>query len=80
MKTNDVVLPTSHEREVRIRCITQTDESQRILLDRLGLKIPSRLGDPQWSASPPMQSKNTPKNGPDALSGGLVDAWLRNLG
>jgi len=50
IKTNDVVLPTSNGREVRIRCVTQTDESQRILLDRLGLKIPTRLGEPHWSS------------------------------
>ena len=49
IKTNDVVLPTSNGREVRIRCVTQTDASQRTLLDRLGLKIPTRLGQPQWS-------------------------------
>lgn len=54
IKTNDVVLPTSTGREVRIRCVTQTDESQRILLDRLGLKIPNRLGEPTWSSEPPM--------------------------
>ncbi len=50
IKTNDVILPTSHGREVRIRCVTQADESQRILLDRLGLKIPSRLGEPKWTS------------------------------
>jgi transposase len=50
IKTNDVILPTSRGREVRIRCVTLADESQRILLDRLGLKIPSRLGEPRWSS------------------------------
>lgn len=50
IKTNDVVLPTSHGREVRIRCVTQIDESQRILFDRLGVKIPTRLGEPRWSS------------------------------
>ncbi len=49
IKTNDVVLPTSNGREVRIRCVTQTDESQRTLFGRLGLKIPTRLGEPHWS-------------------------------
>ncbi|MCH7689131.1 MAG: IS1634 family transposase [Planctomycetes bacterium] len=49
IKTNDVVLPTSNGREVRIRCVTQTDASQRTLLGRLGLKIPTRLGQPRWS-------------------------------
>ena len=50
IKTNDVILPTSNGREVRIRCVTQPDESQRILLSRLGMQIPSRLGEPQWSS------------------------------
>jgi transposase len=54
IKTNDIVLPTSNGREVRIRCVTQTDESQRTLLGRLGLKIPTRLGEPQWSSHPQM--------------------------
>ncbi len=54
IKTNDVILPTSNGREVRIRCVTQTDESQRSLLDRLGLKIPRRLGEPQWSSDSKM--------------------------
>lgn len=54
IKSNDVVLPTSNGREVRIRCVTQTDESQRILLDRLGLKIPTRLGEPHWSSDSQM--------------------------
>ena len=49
IKANDVVLPTSNGREVRIRCVTQTDASQRTLLDRLGLKIPTRLGEPRWT-------------------------------
>ncbi len=49
IKVNDVVLPTSNGREVRIRCVTQTDASQRTLFGRLGLKIPTRLGQPQWS-------------------------------
>ena len=48
IKTNDVVLPTSTGRAVRIRCVTALDESQRILLSRLGLEIPMRLGEPKW--------------------------------
>ena len=27
IKTNDVILPTSNGREVRIRCVTKADES-----------------------------------------------------
>ena len=48
IKTNDVILPTSAGREIRIRCVTTPDESQRILLSRLGLTLPARLGEPKW--------------------------------
>jgi len=48
IKTNDVMLPTSTGREIRIRCVTMPDESQRILLGRLGLTLPARLGEPKW--------------------------------
>ena len=48
IKTNDVILPTSTGREIRIRCVTKPDESQRIQLGRLGLTLPARLGEPKW--------------------------------
>ena len=48
IKTNDVILPTSAGREIRIRCVATPDESQRILLSRLGLTLPARLGEPKW--------------------------------
>ena len=48
IKTNDVILPTSAGRKIHIRCVTTPDESQRILLGRLGLTFPARLGEPKW--------------------------------
>ena len=48
IKSTDVVLPTSTGRDVRIRCITTPDEAQRILLDRLSIQLPTRLGEPKW--------------------------------
>ena len=51
IRTNDVILPTSAGREIRIRCVTKPDESQRILLGRLGLTLPTRLGEPKWENS-----------------------------
>ena len=51
IKTHDVVLPTSTNREVRIRCVTMPDTSQRILLGRLGLELPKRLGKPRWACA-----------------------------
>lgn len=48
IKSTDVVLPTTAGRDVRLRCVTTPDEAQRILLDRLGVKLPTRLGEPKW--------------------------------
>lgn len=39
----DVVLPTSTGVELRNRCVTRPSEHQRILLEKLGLKLPTRL-------------------------------------
>jgi transposase len=50
IKSTDVVLPTSTERDVRIRCVTTPDEAHHILLDRLGVRLPARLGEPKWHA------------------------------
>jgi transposase len=43
LRVVDVVLPTKDGREIRTRCVTQPSDHQRILLDRLGLKLPSHL-------------------------------------
>jgi hypothetical protein len=48
IKSGDVVLPTRSPREgaerlVRLRCVTEPDDGQRVLLDRLGLTLPRRL-------------------------------------
>ena len=39
----DVVLPTRDGQEIRQRVITRPSEHQQILLDRLGLRLPTRL-------------------------------------
>jgi hypothetical protein len=39
----DVVLPTNAGNEIRTRCVTRPSEHQRILLDRLGLRLPVRI-------------------------------------
>jgi len=39
----DVVLPTREGIEIRKRCITCPDDHQAILLQRLGLHLPSHL-------------------------------------
>ena len=39
----DVVLPTDGGQEIRTSCVTRPTEHQRILLDNLGLKLPTRI-------------------------------------
>jgi len=43
----DVILPTRHGVEVRKRCISQPTEHQRILLQRLGMRLPLALEQTQ---------------------------------
>ena len=43
IKLVDVVLPTRDGPEIRRRCITRPDDHQAILLQRLGLTLPSQL-------------------------------------
>jgi transposase len=48
IKSSDVVLPVHVEsniaRELRLRCVTEPDGEQKLLLHRLGLTLPKRLG------------------------------------
>jgi len=39
----DVVIPTRNGTEIRRRCVTRPDDHQAILLQRLGLNLPSHL-------------------------------------
>lgn len=43
LRTVDAVLPTRDGPEIRTRCITQPSEHQQILLQHLGLTVPSHL-------------------------------------
>jgi len=48
IKSGDVVLPTQHRNggmgpTVRLRCVMTPDKPQQVLLQRLGLKLPTRL-------------------------------------
>jgi transposase len=40
---HDVCLPTTTHGEIKLRCVTQPDELQSMLLDRLGITLPKRL-------------------------------------
>jgi len=48
----DVVLRTSRGRHVRVACVTRPTHAQQILLDRLGIELPERLGRPRWIPAP----------------------------
>jgi len=48
IKSGDVVLPTQtkqgrHNGTVRLRCVTEPDQAQKVLLHRLGITLPRRL-------------------------------------
>ena len=43
IQSHDVVLPTATHGQLRLRCVTQPDNAQSILLDRLGLVLPKRM-------------------------------------
>jgi len=48
IRLNDVILPTSTGRSIRLCCVTKPDGHQQIVLNRLGLKLPHRIGEPVW--------------------------------
>lgn len=48
IKSGDVILPTQtqqgqHNGTIRLRCVTEPDEAQKVLLNRLGITRPRRL-------------------------------------
>lgn len=43
IKLTDVILPTRKGVELRLQCVSKPDAHQKILLQHLGLKLPSRL-------------------------------------
>jgi hypothetical protein len=47
IKSGDVVLPICSDngrQTVRLRCVTEPDSEQKLLLHRLGISLPKRLG------------------------------------
>lgn len=43
IQSHDVVLPTATHGQIRLRCVTRPDPAQAILLDRLGIVLPTRM-------------------------------------
>jgi len=43
IQSHDVVLPTATHGQIRLRCVTQPDPAQAVLLDRLGILLPKRM-------------------------------------
>lgn len=52
IQSHDVVLPTVTHGPICLRCVTQPDEAQAALLDRLGIVLPKRmrLAQHEWPA------------------------------
>jgi transposase len=48
IKASTVILPTSTGRNLSLVCVTTPDEALIILLGRMGLVLPRRLGEPRW--------------------------------
>jgi len=46
IQSHDVILPLQAQGEVRLRCVTQPDAAQAVLLERLGMVLPKRLRMP----------------------------------
>jgi transposase len=51
IQSQDVILPLQAQGEVRLRCVTQPDEAQSMLLERLGIVLPKRLRMPDIELS-----------------------------
>jgi hypothetical protein len=47
IQTVDVVIPIVNGPELRLRCVMQPDEDLACLLERLGLRLPTRLRIPE---------------------------------
>jgi transposase len=43
IQSHDVILPTTTHGEVRLRCVTQPDSAQAVLLEHLGIALPKRM-------------------------------------
>ena len=43
IQSHDVALPTATHGEIRLRCVTQPDDAQAVLLERLGIVLPKRM-------------------------------------
>jgi transposase len=43
IQSHDVVLPTTTNGQIRLRCVAQPDAAQAALLDRLGIVLPKRM-------------------------------------
>lgn len=63
----DVILPPSTGRAHCLRCGTHPDKRQRILLARLALRLPRRVGHPRWGdvgAQPGVDTRRGSDPGP----------------
>jgi transposase len=59
LKSTDVILPTAVGRELRLRCVSQPDESLAVLLSRLGIAPPARVAPPHWTTGQALAAATT---------------------
>jgi transposase len=52
IKANEVILPTSTGKEIRLSCVTRPQAPLRALLQRMGMVLPERTGRPSWVPAP----------------------------
>lgn len=43
IQSHDIVLPTTTQGDIRLRCVAQPDDAQAALLERLGIVLPKRM-------------------------------------
>ncbi len=65
-----IILPTDNGREIRDRCVARPTEHQRILIDKLGLRLPTRI---RFVCSP--ESERSTGRACGILEDGTIRAW-----
>ena len=43
IQSHEIILPTTTNGDIRLRCVAQPDDAQAVLLDRLGIVLPKRM-------------------------------------
>lgn len=46
----DVILPLENGRDLKLTCVAQPNKDTAVILDRLGIRLPTRLRSPRGAA------------------------------